>query len=47
MSGSAFEALCKSIVEAVRQCRDEDGLKNAELLRKSGSRPTPETSIKP
>lgn len=36
MSGSPFEALCKSIVEAVRQCKDEGGLKNAELLRKPG-----------
>ncbi|MDF0521790.1 DNA-primase RepB domain-containing protein [Bradyrhizobium yuanmingense] len=36
MSGSPFEALCKAIVEAVRQCKDEDGLKNAELLRKPG-----------
>ncbi|MCK1357349.1 DNA-primase RepB domain-containing protein [Bradyrhizobium sp. 199] len=36
MSGSPFEALCNAIIEAIRQCRDEDGLKNAELLRKPG-----------
>jgi hypothetical protein len=36
MSGSGFEALCKAILEAVRQCTDEKGLKNAELLRKPG-----------
>jgi RepB DNA-primase from phage plasmid len=36
MSGSAFEALCKAIIEAVRTCKDPKGLKNAELLRKSG-----------
>jgi hypothetical protein len=36
MSGSPFEALCKAIVEAVRQCKDPKGLKNAELLRKAG-----------
>jgi hypothetical protein len=36
MSGSAFEALCKAILEAVRQSKDPKGLKNAELLRKPG-----------
>jgi hypothetical protein len=36
MSGSVFEALCKAILEAVRQCKDPKGLKNAELLRKPG-----------
>jgi RepB DNA-primase from phage plasmid len=36
MSGSAFESLCKAILEAVRQCKDAKGLKNAELLRKPG-----------
>jgi hypothetical protein len=36
MSGSPFEALCKAIIEAVRTCKDPKGLKNAELLRKSG-----------
>lgn len=36
MSGSAFESLCKAILEAVRQCNDPKGLKNAELLRKPG-----------
>jgi len=36
MSGSPFEALCKAIMEAVRQCKDPKGLKNAELLRKAG-----------
>jgi RepB DNA-primase from phage plasmid len=36
MSGSAFEALCKAILEAIRQNRDPKGLKNAELLRKPG-----------
>jgi hypothetical protein len=36
MSGSSFEALCKVIVEAVRTCEDPRGLKNSELLRKSG-----------
>lgn len=36
MSGSPFEALCKAIVEAVRQCKDPKGSKNAELLRKAG-----------
>jgi hypothetical protein len=36
MSGSAFESLCKAILEAVRQCKDPKGLKNAELLRKPG-----------
>lgn len=36
MSGSPFETLCKAIIEAVRTCKDPKGLKNAELLRKSG-----------
>jgi hypothetical protein len=36
MSGSPFEALCKAMIEAVRQCKDAKGLKNAELLRKAG-----------
>jgi hypothetical protein len=36
MSGSAFEALCKAILEAVRQSKDPKGLKNAELLRRPG-----------
>jgi hypothetical protein len=36
MSGSPFEALCKAIVEAVRQCKDSRGLKHSDLLRKKG-----------
>jgi hypothetical protein len=36
MSGSPFEALCKAIVEAVRQSKDPKGLKNSDLLRKPG-----------
>lgn len=36
MFGSRFEALVKAILEAVRQCKDDKGLKNAELLRKPG-----------
>jgi len=36
MSDSPFEAVCKTILEAVRTCKEPKGLKNAEPLRKPG-----------